>query len=61
MMRELRCYIRAGVFDDFHPYPQAVRFCNAFGRGGRGASQVMFQEASAPRLGVDVRAEVEME
>ncbi len=53
--------IRAGIFDDFYPYPEAVRFCNAFERGGRGAAQVVFQEVNAPRLGVDVRAAVEME
>jgi isocitrate dehydrogenase kinase/phosphatase len=53
--------IRASIFDDFYPYPEAVRFCNAFERGGRGAAQVVSQEVNAPRLGVDVRAAVEME
>ena len=55
--------IRAGIFDDFYPYPypEAVRFCNAFERGGRGAAQVVSQEINAPRLGLDVSAAVEME
>jgi len=59
--QQAQANIRAGKFDDFFPYPEAVRFCNAFERGGRGAAQVVFQEVSAPRLGVDVRAAVEME
>ena len=51
--------IRAGQFDDFFPYPEAVRFQNAFGQDGRGAIQVALPEANAPRLGVDLRAAVE--
>ncbi|MBM3347774.1 MAG: bifunctional isocitrate dehydrogenase kinase/phosphatase, partial [Betaproteobacteria bacterium] len=52
-------HIRAGRVDDFFPYPAAVRFRNAFGPGGRGASQVALPEINAPRLGVDLRAAVE--
>jgi isocitrate dehydrogenase kinase/phosphatase len=51
--------IRTGKFDDFFPYPEVIRFHNAFGPEGRGALQVALPEANAPRLGVDVRAAVE--
>ena len=50
-----------GKFDDFYPYPESIRFCNAFARGGRGAWQVASSESNAPKLGVDVRAAVEMD
>jgi isocitrate dehydrogenase kinase/phosphatase len=51
--------IRTGQYDDFFPYPEFIRFQNAFGPGGRGALQVALPEANAPRLGVDLRAAVE--
>lgn len=51
--------IAAGRFDDFYPYPEEIRFCNAYAEGGGGALQVALPEANAPRLGVDLRVAVE--
>jgi isocitrate dehydrogenase kinase/phosphatase len=57
--------IRSGQIQDFFPYPESLRFCNAFSGKGEAApareSQRDLFGANAPHLSPDLLSEVEIE